>query len=115
MALAQWLGPQKRSSGLTSIKLDARGYWPERLVGFSSHGWHSFTREGAPTAKWAQSYHAIVRPRYMDVKLNYATGLAQAMIVKPRAQYRKAQPAKKTYALAAALRQSAEAIRSKRG
>lgn len=115
MALQEWLGPQKKRSGLNSVKLDAAGVWPARLVNFSSHGWHSFTRVGAPFPGWAEATRHIDRPTYMDVHLGFATGFPQAIQVKPRAQYRKAQPAKKTYALASALRQSAEAIRQKRG
>lgn len=114
MALEGWVGRQKKYSGLNSVRLDARGVWPQRLVAYSSHGWHSFTRVGAPTAGWAELTRSIDRPRYQDIALGFATGLPQAMALKPRAQYRKAQPAKKTYALAAALRQSAEAIRAKR-
>lgn len=116
MPLKPWLYGGQDRSHLNSVKLKARGVWPERLVSFSSTGWHSFMREGAPSSAWAERLHTIVRPEWIDVPLVFATGLdATSALVKPRSQYRKAQPAKKTAALQASLRASAAAIAAKRG
>lgn len=120
MGLRDLQGPiDRRTRGLHSVQLDNSRWLAGHLVSYSSHGWHSFMREGAPahrpnTGPWYARYNNIIRPEWIDVPLVFATGIQQNSLVLPRAQYRKAQSAKKTYALAQALRNSAQAIAAKR-
>lgn len=111
--LAPWMSVN-HTSKLTSVKLRARGVWPQRLVGFNGAMAFGNMRRGAPNAGWAHITRYIDRPRWMDVPPIFVYGV-QLPAAGVRSQYRKAQPAKKTYALALSLRNSAQAIAAKRG
>lgn len=119
MALVEWMGrPRRVDEGLHSIKLDGSERYARLLTAFSATGWHSFIRGGAPTYGWATGMHyrTVTRPKYMDVNMTASIGITDGTVAqRPRSQYRKAQPAKKTYALSQALRNSAQAIAAKRG